>query len=132
MPAPTALLPLPQDGGLNITELEDDELLLDAPDMALSNPTANAPTGADNDTEMHIDEEGRPRFAPAKNIVRVASRQNILGLTASGWSYKSRNAQSPHPTAPHKPLKSILAPSFPPTSRSPQAAGANERQEQSS
>lgn len=39
--------------------------------MALSNPPANILTDADNDTEMHIDEEGRPRFAPAKNIVCV-------------------------------------------------------------
>jgi hypothetical protein len=46
--------------------------------MALSNPTGDVPT------EMHIDEEGRPRFAPAKNIARTTLRQNILRLTASG------------------------------------------------
>ena len=65
--------------------------------MAPSNPTANAPTGADNDTEMHIDEEGRPRFAPAKNIARLTLRRNIPGLTASGWAYKSRACELENP-----------------------------------
>jgi hypothetical protein len=37
--------------------------------MALSNTIANVPESTDNDVEMHVDEEGRPRFAPAKNIV---------------------------------------------------------------
>jgi hypothetical protein len=48
---------------------EDEELLLDAPEIDLSNPTAVIPQAADQDTDMHIDEEGRPRFAPAKDTV---------------------------------------------------------------
>jgi RNA-binding protein PNO1 len=45
----------------------DDELLLDAP---TSETNAIQPIAGDADTEMHIDEEGRPRFAPAKASVR--------------------------------------------------------------
>jgi len=79
MPAPTALLrrpeelaeqasvPLPQD---------DEELLLDAPPMPSEN-TVILPT-TNEDAEMTIDEEGRPRFAPAKNIdaaTRIETRK---------------------------------------------------------
>jgi RNA-binding protein PNO1 len=48
----------------------DDDLLLDAPDAPISETTVIQPTSGDGDTEMHIDEEGRPRFAPAKAFVR--------------------------------------------------------------
>jgi RNA-binding protein PNO1 len=68
----------------------------------------------DNDTEMHIDEEGRPRFAPAKNIVRITLRQKGDVLTTLGWSYKSRNTQSPHSAPPRDPPKSIMAQDLPP------------------
>jgi len=48
---------------------DDDELLLDAP---AAEPTdLNLVQPAEGDTEMHIDEEGRPRFAPSKNAVRI-------------------------------------------------------------
>jgi hypothetical protein len=46
---------------------QDDELLLDAPDAVPSE--ISAIQTADGDTEMAIDEEGRPSFAPAKNTV---------------------------------------------------------------
>lgn len=46
---------------------QEDELLLDAPNTDL---TAVSTATGDADDEMHIDEEGRPRFAPAKNTVR--------------------------------------------------------------
>ncbi len=52
--------------------MADDELLLDAPDAAPLD-TAVILTAVDHDTEMLIDEEGRPRFAPAKNNVRHGS-----------------------------------------------------------
>lgn len=96
MPAPTALLRRPEElaeaASVPLPQDEDDELLLDAPDMALSNTTANVPTGIGNDTEMLIDEEGRPRFAPAKNIVRITLNdfewiRDVL--TTLGWSNKS-------------------------------------------
>lgn len=44
---------------------QDDELLLDAPNAIPSEAGAVQPV--EGDTEMHIDEEGRPRFAPAQN-----------------------------------------------------------------
>lgn len=47
----------------------EDDLILDAPDA----PTNILQPSADVDTEMHIDEEGRPRFAPAKANVRTFS-----------------------------------------------------------
>jgi RNA-binding protein PNO1 len=56
---------------------QDDEFLLDAPDASNPDLTAAVSTVAD-DTGMHIDEEGRPRFAPAKSIdglIRVETRK---------------------------------------------------------
>jgi len=82
MPAPTALLWQPEElaeaASVPLPQDEDDELLLDAPDMPLSNPPVMVPTASENDTEMHIDEEGRPRFAPAKNTdgpARIETRK---------------------------------------------------------
>jgi len=91
MPAPTALLRRPeeladganvplsadsvfttlnfQNSKSNISTGQDDELLLSASDTVPSNLNV-IPAAGDADTEMHIDEEGRPRFAPAKNTVR--------------------------------------------------------------
>jgi RNA-binding protein PNO1 len=93
MPAPTALLrrpeelaeavsvPLPSESKRTLpmkcasstmpdmTADQDDEFLLDAPE-AVSLETNVIQPVAGEDSEMHIDEEGRPRFAPAKNIVR--------------------------------------------------------------
>jgi RNA-binding protein PNO1 len=45
---------------------QDDELLLDAPAVPSD---INAVQLAEGDTEMNVDEEGKPRFAPAKNTV---------------------------------------------------------------
>ena len=49
----------------NGEEGQDDDLLLDAPHPT----TTEVQPAAGEDTEMTVDEEGRPRFAPAKNIV---------------------------------------------------------------
>jgi hypothetical protein len=49
--------------------------------MALSNPPVMVPTAAENDSEMHVDEEGRPRFAPAKNTVSNRERNSFQMLT---------------------------------------------------
>jgi len=68
MPAPTALLRRPEElaeEAANVPlplEEDQDELLLDTPST-----DATAVHIAAGDDEMHIDEEGRPRFAPAKN-----------------------------------------------------------------
>lgn len=69
MPAPTALLRKPEElaDAANVplpTEDQDDELLLDAPSEVPIEAGAVQP--AEGDTEMTVDEEGRPRFAPAK------------------------------------------------------------------
>lgn len=82
MPAPTALkqaedtplatsVPLPADN--------DEEFLLDAPDALPDDGTAFAVVEeGSSDDGMAIDEEGRPRFAPAKDIdpvTRVETRK---------------------------------------------------------
>ncbi|KAK7416101.1 pre-rRNA-processing protein pno1 [Neonectria punicea] len=81
MPAPTALkqaedtplatsVPLPPDN--------DEEFLLDAPDALPTDPSAVVVAEQDSDDGMAIDEEGRPRFAPAKDfdpIARVETRK---------------------------------------------------------
>ncbi len=48
---------------------EDDELLVDATSTALSEIMPRPMQG--EDTEMNIDEEGRPKFAPAKTVKRA-------------------------------------------------------------
>lgn len=92
MPAPTALkraedtplaidVPLPTEGisalrpgrseGWLLTACldKDEDFLLDAPDALPADSDAFFPEG-DEDDSMAIDEEGRPRFAPARDIVR--------------------------------------------------------------
>ncbi|KAI9792886.1 MAG: pre-rRNA-processing protein pno1 [Piccolia ochrophora] len=83
MPAPTALLRRPDElaeaQAVPLPEEEDDSLLMDTESAAPSVPTGlqdAPPTQAI--AEMHIDEEGRPKFAPAKNDdgpYRVESRK---------------------------------------------------------
>ncbi|KAA8576315.1 hypothetical protein EYC84_006451 [Monilinia fructicola] len=72
MPAPTALLRRPEElaEGTNApapNQNQDDEFLLDVPEATSAELDTILPPAGD-DSEMHIDEEGRPRFAPAKNI----------------------------------------------------------------
>ncbi|KAI9053464.1 hypothetical protein LZ554_002422 [Drepanopeziza brunnea f. sp. 'monogermtubi'] len=69
MPAPTALKQkseaLAEAASVPLPQAQDDELLLDAPDVEPTDLTVQI---AEGDTEMHIDEEGRPRFAPSKTL----------------------------------------------------------------
>ncbi|KAF7913756.1 uncharacterized protein EAF01_000162 [Botrytis porri] len=82
MPAPTALLRRPEElaEATNVPapdQNQDDEFLLDAPEVTPADLDTILPPSTDN-SEMHIDEEGRPRFAPAKNIdpaTRVETRK---------------------------------------------------------
>src|SRR6187399_529854 len=83
MPAPTALIkpafepeavPLP-------TNDQDDEMLLDASAALPENSVELQPTHSD-DTEMIVDEEGRPRFAPAKEV--VWDIENCVALNKRG------------------------------------------------
>lgn len=81
MPAPTALkkaedAPLATDIPLPVAE-NDEEFLLDAPDALPADANAVVPV-EDNEDGMAIDEEGRPRFAPARDIdpiTRVETRK---------------------------------------------------------
>lgn len=72
MPAPTAVkppeelaeassVPLPQDES-------DDEFLLDAPSLPVDTIALSTDADGDGDNEMHMDEEGVPKFAPAKQL----------------------------------------------------------------
>ncbi|TGO28960.1 hypothetical protein BPAE_0020g00050 [Botrytis paeoniae] len=61
----------------NVVPDQDDEFLLDAPEVTSADLDTILPPATDN-SEMNIDEEGRPRFAPAKNIdpaTRVETRK---------------------------------------------------------
>lgn len=82
MPAPTALLQpaaVPEAALVPVPEQED-ELLVDMQDANTVDPTAIAPPTTAEETDMVVDEEGRPRFAPGKDIV--------------GWVDKSRRRTS--------------------------------------
>lgn len=48
----------------------DQEFLLDAADVASADAEMMVPEAQDEGDNMAIDEEGRPRFAPSKDIVR--------------------------------------------------------------
>ena len=77
MPAPTALLQAAQEPAVAaLPEHDDDELILDVNETNLTDATAILPPADDN--EMQVDEEGRPRFAPGKDIVRF-TRAAITG-----------------------------------------------------
>lgn len=74
MPAPTALLKpsteTPPDN-VPLPEPEhDEELLLDAPEATLLDPNVIQPPTEElaDAAEMVVDEEGRPRFAPGKDV----------------------------------------------------------------
>ncbi|KAK4158088.1 hypothetical protein C8A00DRAFT_11139 [Chaetomidium leptoderma] len=96
MPAPTALVqpaPTPEAALVHVPEQED-ELLVDMQDANTVEPSAVAPPTAAEDTDMAIDEEGRPRFAPGKDVdpVRRAETRKIpippnrMSALKSNWS----------------------------------------------
>lgn len=112
MPAPTALkqaedtplatsIPLP--AGKNpskpqpsfprvlITYVDnDEEFLLDAPDVLPTDPSAVVVVEQDSDDGMAIDEEGRPRFAPAKDFVRAYPKSPLAGNKISNTDARIR------------------------------------------
>lgn len=79
MPAPTALKTAADESAPPadipiLAENNEDELILDAPELAVREPLTDAPV----DTEMVVDEEGRPKFAPAQDaetITRIETRK---------------------------------------------------------
>ncbi|MCJ1415021.1 pre-rRNA-processing protein pno1 [Xylographa parallela] len=73
MPAPTALLTRPDDlaqaQATPLPQDDDDDFLVDVSNVAPpSQITDFASKSLYEDTEMQIDEEGRPKFPPAKNV----------------------------------------------------------------
>ncbi|KAF8430114.1 hypothetical protein EV426DRAFT_570318 [Tirmania nivea] len=93
MPAPTALI------RPNYELVDDDEVLVDASTVEASLDVPAAATQAPGDTEMHIDEEGIPCFAPDKAL---ALRK------------KSESRKVPIPPHRMTPLKSSWAKIYPP------------------
>ncbi|KAK4215307.1 hypothetical protein QBC37DRAFT_419365 [Rhypophila decipiens] len=81
MPAPTALLQPTKvpEAAAAPTPDQEDELILDVHDSNLPETTAALPPSDPEDVEMAVDEEGRPRFAPGKDIdpARRVERRNI-------------------------------------------------------
>ena len=74
MPAPTALLKPeaePSAAPIAIADAED-EVLIDS-SLVLPEGSIELQPTMNEDTDMVIDEEGRPRFAPAKDVVRDKS-----------------------------------------------------------
>jgi RNA-binding protein PNO1 len=73
MPAPTALVQpaaVPEAVPVPAPE-QDDELLVDMQDANTVEPNAIEPPTTSEEADMAIDEEGRPRFAPGKDVVRL-------------------------------------------------------------
>lgn len=117
MPAPTALknaedAPPAVDVSLPVEE-NDEEFLLDAPDALPTDVNVLVPVEESNENGMAIDEEGRPRFAPARDIdpvTRVETRKI--------------------PIPPHRmtPFKTVMDFYLPSSGRAPQATMSNEHQ----
>ncbi|KAK1831917.1 Pre-rRNA-processing protein PNO1 [Podospora conica] len=96
MPAPTAMLKpteAPEALPLPATEQED-ALLVEMQDSDFANPGAMAPLETSDDTEMAIDVEGRPKFAPGKDVDpvrRVETRKipippNRMSALKASWT----------------------------------------------
>ncbi|KAK2741461.1 pre-rRNA-processing protein pno1 [Myotisia sp. PD_48] len=79
MPAPTARIQSPEDAQLPVVEKpaqDEDDILIDATAAAPEEPIISVPQ--DEDSEMKIDEEGRPLFTPIKSadgVYRVETRK---------------------------------------------------------
>ncbi|KAK3361192.1 hypothetical protein B0T24DRAFT_539564 [Lasiosphaeria ovina] len=96
MPVPTALLKPPAaPESVLLPGLDpDDELLLDVEDSSLPESDAAAAPDVPEDTDMTIDEEGRPRFVPGKDVdpIRRAETRKVtippnrMSALKSNWT----------------------------------------------
>jgi len=97
MPAPTALVKpteAPEAITAPIQTQDDDELILDVPDSTLEEASAAQPPADPQDVEMAVDEEGRPKFAPGKDVDpvrRIETRKigippNRMSALKANWS----------------------------------------------
>ncbi|KAI4134918.1 MAG: hypothetical protein LQ347_001126 [Umbilicaria vellea] len=104
MPAPTALLRRPEElaeaQAVPLAQTGDNELLVDATNAARTEfSSLPASTKSVEDTPMHIDEEGRPQFAPAKD---------------SDGPYRVETRKVPIPPHRMTPLKASWPKIYPP------------------
>ncbi|KAL2021324.1 hypothetical protein VTK56DRAFT_7295 [Thermocarpiscus australiensis] len=95
MPAPTALLQptpaaetVPQPAPEN-----EDEVLLDVQNSNPAETSAARPPEDSEDTEMVVDEEGRPRFAPGKDVVRMNIKEKRVELRTSKFTQSNEALQ---------------------------------------
>ncbi|KAH0559530.1 pre-rRNA-processing protein pno1 [Trichoglossum hirsutum] len=125
MPAPTALQRRPEeatDGAEKVPlPMEvDDELLIDPTNSTPADTKSSqaAPVTSENDVDMHIDEEGRPLFAPAKNTVCVpASDPFFARPNPNPWQdgpLKVETRKVPIPPHRMSPLKASWSKIYPP------------------
>lgn len=138
-------VPLPQEGSsasfcLSIgnhhgdSQAEDDELLVDAPPVAVNErDAAQIEQRARNDAEMHIDEEGRPRFAPAKNTVSFGNTlKNQYQLKEPlGRTLSCGDPQSSYPASSYDATQSLVAKDLSSSRRTSQVTSTNEYKEPS-
>lgn len=91
----------------------DQEFLLDAADVASADAEVMVPEAQDEDDDMAIDEEGRPRFAPSKDIVRRNTAywaiKSCVADVYLGSYGQNRNTKSTHPTSSHDTVETIMA-----------------------
>ena len=93
-----------------------------------------SPVAQDNDDAMAVDEESRPKFAPARDIVCsttwlvASSATTVANVSSLGSRHKSRDPQSAHPTTPNDPAEAKLDVHLSAPRRAPEVAMPDEHQ----